>query len=66
MAEVNPIIRYQRRPTRGSAIKAMCAHCVGCTESHLEPGFRDTIRFCSSYDCPLYRYRPFQIKEDKE
>jgi len=66
--ETNPIIRAENRPTRGNAIKAMCAHCMGCTRTHLEPGFRTLIRDCTSKACPLYAFRPFQQKtlEPKE
>lgn len=63
MAEVNPIVRYRARPTRGNAIKAMCAHCMGCTDERLEPGFRSSIRDCASASCPLHKYRPYQRKE---
>jgi hypothetical protein len=59
----NPIVRFDKRPTYLSAIKAMCAHCVGCTRQNLEPGFRDDIRDCTATECPLYMYRPFQRKE---
>ena len=55
----NPIARAEEKPTRGNAIAAMCAHCVGCTTDRLETGFRDSIRDCSSRDCPLWSWRPF-------
>lgn len=58
----NPISRAEKTPTRGNAIKAMCAHCVGCTTRHLETGFRDAIRDCSAGQCPLHRWRPYQVK----
>lgn len=58
-AEFNPILRARNKPTRKNAINAMCAHCVGCTESHLEAGFRQLISGCSSYRCPVYDYRPY-------
>jgi len=58
----NPILRAKRRPTYLNAIKAMCAHCMGCTETHMEPGFRTLIRDCSSSACPLHSYRPYQQK----
>ena len=59
-AEFNPVLRFANRPTYLNAIKAMCAQCVGCTETHLEKGFRKAIRACSSVDCPMHRYRPFR------
>lgn len=37
----------------------MCAQCLGCTETHLEEGFRQSIRECSSTHCALYELRPF-------
>ena len=65
-ANFNPIARNQSRPTYLNAIKAMCAHCVGCTETHLERGFRESIRACSSPRCPIYRYRPYRDPESPE
>lgn len=58
----NPILKYKSVPTRGNAIKAMCAHCMGCTKDHAEPGFREAIRDCTSPDCPLYAFRPYRNK----
>ena len=65
MAEFNPIVRFKERPTHLNAIKAMCAHCMGCTETHLERGFRDSIRDCTSKFCPLHRYRPHRHTESQ-
>jgi len=59
-AEFNPILRNIARPTYLNSIKAMCAHCVGCTETHVERGFRRTIGACSAVQCPLHRYRPYR------
>ena len=60
MSIVNPILISRQRPqSRAWAIKAMCAHCMGCTADHLEPGFRDLIRECSSNACPLHAHRPY-------
>lgn len=59
-AEFNPVARAKVNFSRKNAINAMCAHCVGCTDISLERGFRETIKACSSVDCPLYRYRPYQ------
>lgn len=61
--EHNPLRKFADKPTRGAAIKAKCCECVGCTPSHLEPGFRQTIRECASFSCPLHLFRPFQTKE---
>ena len=63
MAEFNPILRNAKRPTYLNAIKAMCAHCMGCTETHLERGFKESIRECNATTCPLYRYRPYRGSE---
>ena len=63
-AEFNPIKRNKKRPTYLNAIKAMCAHCMGCSERHLERGFRESIRNCSSEACPLHRYRPYRPNLD--
>ena len=60
--ENNPIKRNIAKPTRGNAIKAKCAECMGCTANQLESGFRSSIRDCSSFDCPLYAFRPYQKK----
>ena len=35
-----------------AAIKAMCLTCVGYD--------RETIKNCTGYSCPLWKYRPFQ------
>jgi hypothetical protein len=59
----NPLAKYMSKPTRGQAIKAKCAECVGCTLADVEPGFRSTIRDCVSYACPLWVFRPYQRKE---
>lgn len=37
------------------AIKAMCLTCVGYD--------RDSVRNCTGYGCPLWKYRPFQADE---
>ncbi len=58
--ENNPIRKAIAKPTRGNAIKAMCAHCMGCTETHLEPGFRQSIRECTSGTCPIFQFRPYR------
>ena len=60
MSEINPIIRLRAKPSRVNAIKAKCAECMGCTEYHVERGFRELIRACTSKACPLHAYRPYQ------
>ncbi len=66
MPEHNPMVRLRAHPTRKKAIDAMCAHCMGCTDDHMEPGFKAMVRNCTSYKCPLYEFRPFQKKEPKD
>ena len=61
-AEYNPIVKLETTNTRGQAIKAMCAHCMGCTREEVEPGWRDNVRNCTSPACPLFGFRPFQDK----
>jgi len=58
--ENNPIKRAIRKPTYLNAIKAMCAHCMGCTLDHLEEGFREEIRNCIATRCPLFPFRPYK------
>lgn len=61
MSNVNPIRQFHRHPlSRAYAVKAKCAECVGCTPDHLEKGIKASILFCSSYSCPLHRFRPYQ------
>ena len=45
-----------------TALNAMCAHCMGCTEGYMEPGFREEIRNCTAPKCPLWHFRPYQQK----
>jgi hypothetical protein len=62
--ECNPILQFKRNPqSRASAVKAKCAECFGCSEKHIERGFRESIIACKSYDCPLHGFRPFQLKK---
>jgi hypothetical protein len=63
-AEQNPIKRAIRKPTYLNAIKAKCAECMGCTENHLEEGFRDDIASCTSWTCPLRPFRPYQKRQE--
>ncbi|ETN92142.1 hypothetical protein U062_00004 [Gammaproteobacteria bacterium MOLA455] len=61
MSNFNPIQQFYRHPlSRAYAVKAKCAECVGCTPNHLEKGFKESISSCSSYSCPLRRFRPYQ------
>jgi len=61
MNNSNPIKQFHRNSmSRAYAVKAKCAECVGCTQNHLERGFKESISSCSSYSCPLHRFRPYQ------
>lgn len=64
----NPILAYDKNPTRSRAIKAMCTQCMGCTRERIEPGFARLIRECAAPSCPLYQFRPYQkkVKENFE
>jgi len=66
MAEHNAYKKYMDadHKTRGAAIKAMCAHCMGCNADHMEPGHRALVRECVSTGCPLHNFRPWQGKDD--
>jgi hypothetical protein len=37
---------------RKNAITAMCLHCTGYD--------RETVRTCTGWSCPLWKWRPFQ------
>jgi hypothetical protein len=67
MKRSNPIEQFQSHPlSRAYAIRAKCAECVGCTPDHLEKGFKGSISSCSSYSCPLHRFRPYQREKSLE
>jgi len=62
--EVNPIIKSRESlSSRATAIKAMCAHCMGCTEDHLEPNWKAEVKNCTAFKCPLHPFRDYQDKE---
>lgn len=60
--ETNPVAKFANaeKQTRSLAIAAKCAECVGCTENHVEPGFRASVKECTSFQCPLYNFRPYK------
>jgi hypothetical protein len=67
MRNSNPIQQFINNSTsRAYAMRAKCAECVGCTPYHLERGFTDSISSCSSYSCPLHRFRPYQREKSLE
>ena len=59
---INAIDKWDKSPktSRKLAINAMCANCMGCTSAYSEPGYRALIADCSSGECPLYEFRPYQ------
>lgn len=62
----NPILKAKEEPnSRRFAINAMCASCMGCTETAIVPGFRKEVRECSAPRCPLYAFRPYQHDDDE-
>ena len=65
--EYNPIRKLADNPSsKAQAIKAMCAHCMGCTADSVEPGFRQSIFACTTTTCPLYSVRPYRAKPAPE
>lgn len=57
----NPVSRFfNLKATRKAAIEAKCAQCMGCTQDSIETGFKSDISDCSSYDCALRQFRPYQ------
>jgi hypothetical protein len=64
MSKFNPIARHLKNPnSRTLAVNAKCAECVGCTRTHLEKGFKESISDCTSHSCHLYKFRPYQAKK---
>jgi len=71
--ENNPVKRFYQNGKKGwrPAINAMCASCVGCSaalqgkgfKDYLEAGFRDEIRSCTVFSCPIRHLRPYQVKQ---
>ena len=60
----NPLIALKNAPVNKKlttlSIKAMCAHCMGCTEEHIADGWKEEVRNCTAPKCPLYNVRPYQ------
>jgi len=67
MSELNPIVRYlcSEKKTRKAAINAMCSHFMGFTDNYLNPNFAAKIRGCKAIFCPLYEFRPYQVKSGR-
>jgi hypothetical protein len=63
VVRLNPIEKARQNPkSKSLAIRAMCYYCVGGEQAV------QTIRHCTSRDCPLYPVRPYQVgsTEDAE
>lgn len=57
-----PIERANDKPdSLRCAITAKCYECVGMGT---DGNYRDIIRTCTSYSCPLYKLRPYQKKKE--
>ena len=60
IADASPLYRtamakaYSGTASPRSAIKAQCLHCVGY--------IRNDVTHCTGFSCPLWAYRPYQIK----
>ena len=55
-----PIEKFKDKPTRTNAIHAMCYECCG------RENFRNRIKYCQLYDCPLWIFRPYSKNITKE
>ena len=68
MSKFNPIIQFQRNPnSRAKAINAKCVlNALGVPQNDFRKGFKESISFCSSYACPLYRFRPYRSGKSLE
>lgn len=54
----DPIEKAIADPTsKTKALKAKCWECVGAGD---DPGAKQTIGECTSFDCPLWPHRPYQ------
>ena len=59
--KLNPIQRAKEDPNSlRKAITGKCYECVGMGE---DANFRETIKTCTSFSCPLYPVRPYQNKK---
>lgn len=56
MSYRNTYLKAVERKSRAMAIKAMCLECTGYD--------RKAVTACTSPGCPLYAYRPYQVKEE--
>ena len=57
-ARKNPIERALDKPE--SLRRAITAKCYDCVGMDGDPGYRESIRTCTSPKCPLFSQRPYQ------
>lgn len=61
VVRLNPVEKARQNPkSKSLAIRAMCYSCVGGEHAV------QTIRHCTSRDCPLYPVRPYQVGSTEE
>ena len=64
MSKFNPIEDFLTYPSsRTYAVQIKYAKCLGFTRAWLKKGFKESISSCSSYSCPLHRFRPYQLEK---
>jgi len=51
--------RIKKTGSRKQAIDAMCKSCI--YDSHSSGTWRSQVKACTSYDCPLYSFRPLPV-----
>ena len=54
---LNPQEKFEKKPTRATAINAKCYECFG--GGH-DKGWKWAIGNCTCGDCPLYPFRPYR------
>lgn len=59
-ARKTPIEKAKEKPD--SCRRAITAKCYECVGMEGDPNFRESIRSCTGYSCPLYDLRPYQKK----
>ena len=61
-AQHNLIRKHLANPSsRKLAIDAFCFHCMGGTKDEMpDPAWKELIRTCTDFDCPLRSNRPYR------
>ena len=52
------IDKMLKKPGRAAAINAKCVECIYDPDALGCGSWRKQVEDCTSYDCPLYNYRP--------